>query len=129
MILLVRERESSPTQAKECSGYYQERERWTTTGSSYSSGADPFVSLSLTANTTLTWHWTPFVLSIAPQPGHQIQLQWNSLGGHTYDLLFATNLAGPFTPMITGIAGTPPANSYVTPAGPTRAGYFKVLMH
>jgi plastocyanin len=102
---------------------------WTTTGCSYSSGADPFVSLSLTANTTLTWHWTPFVLSIAPQPGHQFQLQWNSLGGHTYDLLFATNLAGPFTPMTTGIAGTPPVNSYVTPAGPTRAGYFKVLMH
>ena len=102
---------------------------WTTTGSSYSSGTDPFVSFTLNANTILTWRWVPFALSLAPQGGNQFQLRWPSLPGRTYDVLFATNSAGPFISLAAGVMATPPNNSYMGALGPGPVGFYKIQMH
>jgi plastocyanin len=105
---------------------------WTGTGSASGSGTNTQASFTLLANTTLTWDWTPFATSanVTSQPGGpQILLQWPSLSGQSYDVLFATNLLGPYSPVATNLTATPPINVYQGSIGPARTGFYKVRMN
>jgi len=104
---------------------------WNGSGSVASGGISNAVSFTLTNNSTLTWNWTPFAVSmiVQSQPGgKQILLQWPSVPGASYDVLWATNVLGPFGTLTTGLPGAPPYNSYQTPIGGAGAGFYKVNM-
>jgi len=104
---------------------------WTGTGSAPGSGTDTAASFTLTANTTLTWNWAPFVVraNVTPGPGGgQIMLQWPSLAGKSYDIFFATNLLAGFAPVAMDLPATPPNNIYQGAIGPAGAGFYKVKM-
>jgi hypothetical protein len=55
--------------------------------------------------------------------------QWPSVGGKSYDVLFATNLLTGFAPVATDLPATPPNNIYQSAIGPARAGFYKVKMN
>jgi plastocyanin len=104
---------------------------WTGTGSASGSGTNTQASFTLLANTTLTWDWTPFATSAnvtSQSGGQQILLQWPSISGQSYDVLFAPNLLGPFSPVATNLPATPPINVYQGAIGPARTGFYKVRM-
>jgi hypothetical protein len=104
---------------------------WTGTGSAAGSGTTTDTGFSLLANTTLTWNWTPFVVSanVESQPGgNQIVLRWPSVAGKSYDVLCATNLRAGFAPVATDLPDTPPYNIYQGATGPSRAGFYRVQM-
>jgi plastocyanin len=104
---------------------------WTGTGSAAGSGTNTTATFTLMANTTLTWNWTPFVVSanVQSQPGgNQIVLQWPSVAGYTYDVLWASNLLSGFVPVATDLPATPPNNIYQSALGSTPAGFFKIKM-
>lgn len=101
---------------------------WVGTGSAAGSGNGTSTSFALTANTTLTWNWTPFVVSGNKQ-GNQLLLNWPSLAGKTYDILFSTNVSSGYAPIASGVAATPPNNSYSGAIGPARSGFYKVKMN
>jgi hypothetical protein len=70
----------------------------------------------------------PFVATIAPavDPNTGYDLQWTSQTGKTYSVLSSTDLATPvdsWTVVQTGIAPTPPQNSYNVPADGVRRFY------
>jgi len=104
---------------------------WKGSGSVAGSGISNAVSFTLTNNSTLTWNWTPFAVSmiVQSQPGgKQILLQWPSVPGASYDVLWATNVLGPFATLTTGLPGAPPYNTYQTAIGGAGAGFYKVNM-
>lgn len=70
----------------------------------------------------------PFAATIAPavDPNTGYDLQWTSQAGKTYSVLSSTDLATPvdsWTVVQTGIAPTPPQNSYNVPADGVRRFY------
>ncbi len=104
---------------------------WTGTGSAAGSGTNTQASFTLLANSSLTWNWAPFVASgnVTSQPGgKQILLQWPSLAGKSYDILFASNSLAAFAPVATNLPATPPINVYQGALNPARAGFYKVRM-
>jgi plastocyanin len=101
---------------------------WIGTGSAAGSGTGTTASFALMANTTLTWNWTPFVVSGNKQ-GNQLVLNWPSLAGKTYDILFSTNVSSGYLPVATDLPATPPNNSYQGAIGLARSGFYKVKMN
>jgi hypothetical protein len=105
---------------------------WTGTGSAPASGTDTSVNLTLMANSTLTWNWTPLTVSanVVAQPGgNQIVLQWPSIPGVTFDILRATNLQAGFSPLQTDITATPPTNVYQIPMDSAPAAFYKLRIN
>jgi hypothetical protein len=104
---------------------------WTGTGSAAGSGPDTSTSFTLSANSTLTWNWTPFVVTataVSQAGGNQITLQWPSLAGKAYDVMFAPDLSAGFAPIATDLPATPPNNTYQIPIGPEPAAFYKIKM-
>jgi len=102
---------------------------WSGTGSAAGSGTGTSANVTLMANSTLTWNWTPMVVSanVISQPGgKQIVLQWPSIPGVTFDILRASDLQSGFAPLVTDIAATPPANVYQIPIGSNPRAFYKV---
>jgi len=102
---------------------------WSGTGSAAGSGTGTSANFTLMANSTLTWNWTPMVVSanVISQPGgNQIVLQWPSIPGVTFDILSAPNLQSGFAPLVTDIAATPPVNVYQIPIGSTPRAFYKI---
>lgn len=61
---------------------------------------------------------------LRPAPAGGLVIQWASAAGRNYAVHRATDLAGGFTPLATGIPGTPPLNQF-TDADATGSGpYF-----
>lgn len=104
---------------------------WTGTGSAAGTNSDPVASFNLTANSTLTFNWAPFALSsrIDSQPGgNQFVINWPSISGKYYDVLFSTNATGTFVPVAMDLPATPPNNTFQESMGATRAGFYKIQM-
>jgi plastocyanin len=102
---------------------------WTGTGSAAGSGTETSDGFSLMANTTLTWNWAPLTLSASMdfQPGgNQITLQWPSVAGKSYDVLYSTDLHTGFTAVATDLYDTAPNNTYQCAAGPGRVGFYRI---
>ena len=60
-----------------------------------------------------------FVVSAVQPAAGELSISWRSEAGLHYRVLAATQLAGPYTPIATGIAATPPVN--VLPLGASAA--------
>jgi hypothetical protein len=102
---------------------------WTGTGSAAGSGTTTDTGFTLMANSTLTWNWTLLAVSATLEAGgSQIMLQWPSVAGKYYDVLFATNLQAGFVPAASNLSGAPPTNFYQGALGPAHAGFYKVQM-
>jgi hypothetical protein len=89
------------------------------------------VNFSLTANSTLTLNWIPFLVgeTLDSTPGaNQIVLRWPSMAGKSYDILFASSLNATFNPVVTDIPATPPNNTYSVAITPGSKGFYKVQM-
>jgi plastocyanin len=103
---------------------------WTGTGSAAGTDTTTSATFTLSANSTLTFNWVPFAVSanVVPQAGgKQMVLQWPSLAGRTYDVLYSTSPVGGFAPIDADLPATPPNNSWQTAlSGP--AGFYKIRM-
>jgi len=102
---------------------------WTGTGSAAGSGTTTDTGFTVMANTTLTWNWTLLAVRATLEAGgSQIMLQWPSVAGKYYDVLYATNLQIGFVPVATDLSGAPPTNFYQRALGPEDAGFYRVQM-
>ncbi len=59
-------------------------------------------------------------------PADEVVVEWPSVDGKTYWLESATSLAGGFSPVASGIAATPPMNSYTSSVSGVGQKYFRV---
>jgi hypothetical protein len=54
------------------------------------------------------------------------RVSWPSTAGRTYRLLSSTNVAGPFGPVASGIAATPPVNTYEPAVGSATQRFYRI---
>ncbi len=104
---------------------------WTGTGSAAGNSTGTEAGFYLNANAILTWNWNPLAVSasvVAAPGGNQMLLQWPSVDGTAFEVLYATNSLSAFVPIASDLYATPPTNTFQALMVPAHSGFYKVRL-
>ena len=88
-------------------------------------GIPDVVEFSTGTDPTDPKSWFGFQASgIKGKPGVGVMLQWGNTAGRQYNLLRAAEVTGPFTPIASNVAATPPQNTYNDTTATGKGPYF-----